>query len=147
MTLARLLSAALLLCSLSAFGQGPSTGGPIRHPYYLDHPCVVPGVPWRVFPDLPSDLGSGLRFEADWHRSAYLYCLQSSGYQESAPAVFRSFYTEHMGDTFCLAIRSYVVARDSKDSDSTHLVSYSTCQPSARYRVKTTEMRSVIEYR
>jgi hypothetical protein len=46
-------------------------------------------------------------------------------------------------DRTCLTMRSYVVARDSKDSDSTHLVSYSTCQPGARYQVRTTEMRLV----
>jgi hypothetical protein len=45
-------------------------------------------------------------------------------------------------DGTCYAIRSYVVARDSKDSDSTHPVSYSTCQPASRYRVRTTEMRT-----
>lgn len=42
----------------------------------------------------------------------------------------------------CYAIRSYVVARDSKTSDSTHPVSYSTCQPAARYQLRTTEIRS-----
>jgi hypothetical protein len=42
----------------------------------------------------------------------------------------------------CYAIRSYVVARDSKNSDSTHPVSYSTCQPAARYQLRTTEIRS-----
>ncbi len=47
----------------------------------------------------------------------------------------------------CYAIRSYVVARDSKDSDSTHMVKYSTCQPAARYQLKTTEMRSVTQDR
>ena len=45
-------------------------------------------------------------------------------------------------DITCLKIRSYVVARDSKDSDSTHPVSYSTCQPASRYRLKTTDLRS-----
>ena len=35
----------------------------------------------------------------------------------------------------CYSIRSYVVARDSKDSDATHLVGYSTCRPANRYRV------------
>jgi hypothetical protein len=42
----------------------------------------------------------------------------------------------------CYAIRSYVVARDTKHSDSTHQVSYSTCQPAARYQLRTTEIRS-----
>jgi hypothetical protein len=45
-----------------------------------------------------------------------------------------------IGDTVCLKIRSYVVARDSKDSDSVHPVSYSTCQPASRYRLRTTEL-------
>ena len=41
------------------------------------------------------------------------------------------------GDTFCLKMRSYLVARDSRRSDSTHLVGYSTCQPANRYRLRT----------
>ncbi len=45
------------------------------------------------------------------------------------------------GDTTCYAIRSYVVARDAKDSDSTHPAGYSTCRPSDRYRVKSAEIR------
>jgi len=44
-------------------------------------------------------------------------------------------------DTTCYAIRSYVVARDAKDSDSTHPAGYSTCRPSDRYHVKSAEIR------
>jgi hypothetical protein len=40
----------------------------------------------------------------------------------------------------CFKIRSYVVARDSKDSDAVHLVRYSTCQPASRYQVKTADI-------
>lgn len=47
-----------------------------------------------------------------------------------------------VSDTTCFAIRSYVVARDSKDSDSTHLVHYSTCQPASRYRLRTTQLQT-----
>jgi hypothetical protein len=43
------------------------------------------------------------------------------------------------GDVYCLMIRSYVVARDSKDSDATHFVRSSTCQLASKYRVKTTQ--------
>jgi hypothetical protein len=43
------------------------------------------------------------------------------------------------GENFCFKIRSYVVARDSKDSESTHFVRSSTCQPASKYRVKTTQ--------
>ena len=59
------------------------------------------------------------------------------------PSIFEnSLKAQREADTGCFTIRSYVVARDSKDSDSTHLVSYSTCVPSDRYHVKTTEIRS-----
>lgn len=36
-------------------------------------------------------------------------------------------------DDTCFTIRSYVVARDNKNSDSTHPVGYSTCHPAKRY--------------
>jgi len=40
-------------------------------------------------------------------------------------------------DSTCYTIRTYVFSRDDKDSDSTHLVGYSTCQPASRYRLRT----------
>ncbi len=42
-------------------------------------------------------------------------------------------------DNICYTMRTYVVARDSKTSDSVHPVSSSTCQPGKRYGLKTTE--------
>lgn len=63
------------------------------------------------------------------------------------PAVFTPMppLTTQMADAgACYTIRSYVVARDSKDSDATHLVGYSTCRPANRYRVwKTVESNPV----
>jgi hypothetical protein len=44
-------------------------------------------------------------------------------------------------DETCYSIRSYVVARDNKDSDAVHPVSESTCQPASRYGVHTAEQR------
>jgi hypothetical protein len=35
----------------------------------------------------------------------------------------------------CFSIRSYVVVRDSPNSDATHSDGYTTCVPSARFRV------------
>jgi hypothetical protein len=35
------------------------------------------------------------------------------------------------------------MARDDKNSDSTHLAGYSTCQQASRYRMKKADMRSV----
>lgn len=46
-------------------------------------------------------------------------------------------------DGLCYTMRSYVVARDSKHSDATHPVSYSTCQKASRYRLRTTELPAV----
>jgi len=45
-------------------------------------------------------------------------------------------------DDICFTVRSYVVARDSKDSDSVHPVSSSTCQMGSRYRLKTADVKS-----
>jgi|SRR5882724_7790974 len=41
-------------------------------------------------------------------------------------------------DATCFTMRTYVVQRDDRDSDTVHPVSYSTCQPSPRYEVKVT---------
>lgn len=46
------------------------------------------------------------------------------------------------GDTLCYKMRSNVVARDRKDSDSVHPASYSTCQLASRYRLRKTQMRT-----
>jgi hypothetical protein len=40
-------------------------------------------------------------------------------------------------DHYCLKIRSYLMAPDGKNSDSTHLAGYSTCLPASRYRLRT----------
>ena len=41
------------------------------------------------------------------------------------------------GEIFCLKMRTYKVARDNPDSDATHAVGYTTCQPAARFRTHT----------
>lgn len=40
------------------------------------------------------------------------------------------------GDAVCLKIRSYVMKRDSKNSDATHLAGYSTCQPAKKFQLR-----------
>ena len=47
-----------------------------------------------------------------------------------------------LDDTVCYSMRSYVVARDRKHSDSVHSAGYSTCQPASKYRLRTTETRT-----
>jgi hypothetical protein len=46
-------------------------------------------------------------------------------------------------DTFCYSIRGYKVARDNPQSDSTHAIGYSTCQPATRFRMHSAELRVI----
>jgi hypothetical protein len=58
------------------------------------------------------------------------------------PASLAEEMDSQIKDSTCYSIRSYVVARDSKDSDSTHPVSSSMCHPASRYHVKGAEIHS-----
>jgi hypothetical protein len=60
----------------------------------------------------------------EWHRSD----LHNLG----------SIHIEDDRDKVCYTMRSYVVEREDRDSDSTKLVGYSTCQPSSRYELRIT---------
>jgi hypothetical protein len=160
MPLARLLAAALLLCSAPGFAQTSKKGTNLSG--NLSIICIpsaaTPSEPWRIVPNLPADLGS---------RPALLEHLRNGrmGSDSGRPVCrgsFTDFLTPAMGTTWlsattgipkvavlnsqsdlaCYAIRSYLVARDSKDSDSTHPAGYSTCLPSDRYRVKSAEIRT-----
>jgi len=55
------------------------------------------------------------------------------------PAKRRDLTLSRPDDEICYTLRTYVVARDDKESDSTHRVSSSTCQPGSRYRLKTAD--------
>jgi hypothetical protein len=133
MTLARLLLAALLICSLPAFSQdqemstaqipanGASVSGANRNA------AATPSEPWKIIPNPPSDLNSD---SADHVRVDQFRLNQGP--------VISPWVVPLDADTTCYTMRSYVVARDSKDSESTHPAGYSTCQPASRYRVKTT---------
>jgi hypothetical protein len=54
---------------------------------------------------------------------------------------------ESPADETCYMIRSYVVARDSKDSDSVHPVRYTICQPGSRFHLRTTQAQPVLPER
>jgi hypothetical protein len=49
-----------------------------------------------------------------------------------------SIHTEEDRDNICYTMRSYIVARENRNSDSTELVGYSTCQPSSKYELRIT---------
>jgi hypothetical protein len=54
------------------------------------------------------------------------------------PRNLGSIHIEEKRDSVCYTMRSYIVARENRDSDSTKLVGYSTCQPSSRYELRIT---------
>jgi hypothetical protein len=57
---------------------------------------------------------------------------------------FRNLGSIHLPEDstkVCYTMRSYIVAREDRDSDSTKLVGYSTCQPSSNYEVRITRLK------
>ena len=150
MTSARLLALALFLCSIPVFAQDPP------QKLLLDsQKAAATPEPWRFLPleaanaNVPQDPLARLltsqppRYKSNQgHESNVLVPNPGQNLTLSLnPDSKNSRVVDSMGrladDTTCLAIRSYVVARDSKDSDSTHLVHYSTCQPASRYQLRT----------
>jgi hypothetical protein len=139
MTPIRVFVVALLFCSLPSFAQNylaksmdtdHDLGDWLRT---SGHQAVgSPSEPWRLIPGVA---------EPDASPSVVEGPLLTSKSSTRRDTTVREG-TALDPDTMCYTIRSYVVARDTKDSDSTHPVRYSTCQPAGRYRLKTTEMRS-----
>ena len=133
MPLGRLLLAAIFLCSLPAFDPGSSvdqrntdshaerrrTSAPLRRSTasepFRNHPQIRQGQDFVL--NTPEMDRKGICGFAG--RSCWLL------------------------DTLCYSIRSYVVKRDSKHSDSVHPAGYSTCVPAARYRLKTADALSL----
>jgi hypothetical protein len=160
MTPVRLLVVALLICSLPAIAQnnkfGVNTSGPVDTPprhFKVDLGTSgyvsTPAEPWRIIPKRQENTASQNPFaltQIDKYKVSPSKANSRTlllGPQTDPGMVLSNRGGQADGTvTTCLKIRSYVVARDSKDSDSTHPVSYSTCQPSSRYQVRTTEMRS-----
>jgi hypothetical protein len=116
MTSTRLVVLALLLCPIALYSQEAQTPkGVLVASASPSKTQDTLSEPWRIVPP-------------------QLQFTPSVTGPFAAPTIARN------DDTMCLKIRSYVVARDSKDSDSVHLVKYTTCVPANRYRLKTTEL-------
>lgn len=56
-----------------------------------------------------------------------------------ADAYRRYLSRDSQAETYCFKMRSYLMARESRDSDATRMVGYSTCDPASRLQLKTTE--------
>ncbi len=153
MTLTRLILAALLVCSLPAFAQdqrlGTAQNSDSVAAFATNYGSSTE--PWRIMPNRPPNLSSDSmdrmhidRYVLDQFRGDF-----RSGRSNEAKkrALVMGLNGPLDADATCFTMRSYVVARDSKDSDSTHPTSYSTCQPASKYRVRTTQQGLVVHDR
>jgi hypothetical protein len=155
MTLTRLVLATLLACSLPAFAQDQQLLA-AQNPDNVaalaassDSP--TPSEPGRFMPNRSSNFSSD---PMDRMRIDQYMLDQGNGDFRTGRSNEAKRRTLVMGlngpldtDATCFTMRSYVVARDSKDSDSTHPTGYSTCQPASKYRVRTTQQGPVVQDR
>lgn len=148
MTGVRLLVAISLVFSASVFAQTQCDflNGPI--------PVSVASKCWNVtdyewWKPLPNQAPSASRRDPMDHIRADQFKIDRNGRPFKLDAKAAPPTTEFLGepgdDTTCYVISSYVVARDSKNSDAVHPVSYTTCVPASRYRLRTTVERATSE--
>ena len=122
MTPARLVIVALLLCPLALLGQdlrSQSTSSTSIASLPQEKAPDTLSEPWRIIPPQ----------------------INPTQFHIIPPA---NPEVASLDFSMCYKIRSYVVARDSKNSDSVHPVKYSTCQPASRYQLKTTELHETV---
>ena len=150
MTSVRLLTAAVLCCTALAFSQEqPSSGIRPNRTAEPDKSVQAPASkPWNIVLSQPPDVEAGKNSLRQPQIDAYK--IDPSRMENGQPLRWGSqidpmtvrSYGEPGADMVCLKIRSYVVAQDDKDSDSVHLVGYSTCQPTSRYRLRKTQIQT-----
>jgi hypothetical protein len=140
MSIIRLLATAIVLFPVASYAQDLSNSAP-QVERNLNASQFVPGAQRALIPlrSAPADPVS--RMEQSFSQFRVMPAQRSSAISiargsETDPAAVP--LDDIATDSSCYAIRSYVVARDSKNSDSTHPVAYSTCQPASRYRLRTT---------
>ena len=150
MTSVRLLTAAVLCCTSLAFSQDPLSSEirPNRTAEPDKSVHATASKPWKIVLSQPANLSAG----ANTLQQAQVdeYKIDRSAMENGRPLRWGSQIDPMVvvldgrpgADTVCLKIRSYVVARDDRDSDSVHLVGYSTCQPASRYRLRKTQIQT-----
>ncbi len=135
---ARLLIPIVVSCSLIAAGQTQrpqefltssqsSEANAASHAPFAN--AATASEPWRIVPKEPAS-----------STDSQATVLREPGTDNIAISLEAS-----ATDATCYAIRSYVVARDSKDSEATHPVRYSTCQAASRYRLRKTVVNQSID--
>jgi hypothetical protein len=143
MSISSLLSSSLLLAALAVpsdalFAQVAPGNDDARNssPDLVSFPDLKAGQNWFDRTPESGSNGNQLNVGADEFKPEQFKPPLKFQIQPSESGVA----TNQVVGGFCLKMRSYVVARDSKDSDSVHLVKYSTCQPASRYQVKTADI-------
>ena|SRR5215471_15422651 len=134
----RLLSAAFLVTSVFSFAQehrAPATPPTISAKFEFKVSAPNAAEPWRIIPRQWD--GSGSNAEEASLDGVPGFLLDGHGHAGRRGTVL----TGPVDDT-CYTLRTYVVARDSKNSDSTHPVRSSTCLPGSRLRLKTADAHS-----
>ena len=152
MPVARLLAIALLASTAIAFAQVQSGLLPDRAVNGKDVSTPAGQTqrePWQIIPDLtsepllplsPQSHAGSMPGHRLTHEEGFRFFMNTPTSQ--SPLITLLPDGEYTTDSICYAIRSYVVARDDKDSDSTHPVDSSTCQPASHYRVKKAQAES-----
>jgi len=142
MRFSRLLAAFLLVASAATFAQAPTLLG-----------AITPLGPWDIAPQIKADgtrvplavIKSDQSDSVVDERVARLVSSipwDPSSQTLSVRVSREGKITAWVDDSVCFSMRSYKVARDSKDSDAVHPAGYTTCQPGRRYGLKTTDLRS-----
>ena len=136
MPLIRLL-AVLFICCLSSIAQDQAkvNGAPVDS----QEKSAAPTEPWKIVLAQPRSADTANDVLARLQSGPSQFTVDRSGRALLTPDAQNLLFdvSPLPGDDICYTIRSYVVARDAKDSDSTHPVKSSTCQPGSRYRLKT----------
>ncbi len=136
MTLARLLPAVLMICVAAAYAQKPidSLNGQTKTSV-ADRTTGTD--PWKLALNQPADTLSEKGPIARMRIDEFRIDPNTLSSKAETPAPRKDdIASEEIG---CFKIRSYVMARDSKGSDATHLVGYTTCVPALRYGVRKVE--------
>ena len=150
MPLAHLLAAALLVCSTLAFAQKQNDSLVSEMQSSNANKAATTSDSWKFIPNPSADTSFGGapldraridQFKVD--QASIDSKGSASKLEAQADPLVLEPTRELATDATCFAIRSYVVARDDKNSDSTHPVAYSTCQPASRYRLRTTDAHPV----
>ena len=142
MPLARLSLLTLLACALTAFAQDTQehpANSPAQSGFEFRSSVAKSNSPWKILPNQLENLNSAPAFGRADSVNGEDRTFDISGNIIPYPP-FRvdpmTSRRQDSEDSLCYTIRSYVVERDDKDSDTTHPVRSSTCQPSRRYALK-----------